>query len=223
MKPTPTSARVLRAVAPFGIGAACAERDARARAAHARYAARALDRALGRGHVAFITGPSGGGKSTLLRALALRLRARGERVVWADPSRLCAGARPLVDRVPGPLPAALGHLARAGLAEARLWPRSVRALSEGERARAALARSMALCERAGAATLLADEFCSGLDRATACSVAAALARWARGTGGRRSVRVVVASAHDDLLEALDPRLLVYVGLPGEAAQLERAA
>lgn len=46
------------------------------------------------------------------------------------------------------------------------------------------------------ATLIADEWCSLLDRATAASVAAGAARWAR--EGRHGARLICATAHDDL-------------------------
>jgi len=179
----------------------------------ARDAAAALDAALKPGQIAFLTGPSGSGKSTLLRALERRL---GPRVMHARTLDL-RDPRPLIDLLDLPLDAALALLARAGLAETLLLARPPHQLSEGERARAALACLLARAARQPtqrrSTTLLIDEFASTLDRITAASVARTLRRSIStpGTRGGR-LRLVAATAHDDLLEALAPDLLVEVPL-----------
>jgi len=99
------------------------------------------------------------------------------------------------------------------LGEATILPRRVSELSEGQKFRLRLAAGMqrALGGR-GSATLMVDEFAASLDRVTARSVAHTLARWVR---RERSVRLVVATAHDDVLEWLGPDALVFVPLDGE--------
>lgn len=180
-------------------------------AAWARDAAAELDAALKPSQIAFLTGPSGSGKSTLLRALRHRLgrRAMSARTVdLRDP-------RPLIDLLGLPLDAALATLARAGLAETLLLARPPRQLSEGERARATLACLLARAQCGPAhrrgITLLIDEFASTLDRVTAASVARTLRRGLSARDGA-GPRLVAATAHDDLLEALAPDLLVEVPL-----------
>ena len=76
--------------------------------------------------ITLITGPSGAGKSTILRAVAAAVGTAGvrlEEIALADD-------RPVVDCFSCDLEAALGHLARAGLAEAQvLLPLAAVALS----------------------------------------------------------------------------------------------
>jgi ABC-type ATPase with predicted acetyltransferase domain len=188
------SRRLLRACCAFGL---MVRRSASLPAFPRRFdrVARAIDGQLAPGGVALILGMSGSGKSTLLRALEHRLRRRGahcRRVVRTP------GARSVIDTVPGPLEAALGALARAGLADATLLGRRACELSEGERFRLDLA---AACARGSpGATLLCDEFTSGLDRRTAWCVCAGLRRWATMSGGR----VVCATVHNDVSRMLTP-------------------
>lgn len=222
MKRPHYSPRVLRAAALFGVAVSRQGGFGAHRRAEARRAAAELELALPAGGVAFVTGPSGGGKSTLLRALRARLRTTNRPCVVMGTPRAGRGTRAVLDTVPGALAGRLGSLARAGLAEPRVWGLPVGTLSDGQRARAALARAMAACERKGSgATLLADEFCSTLDRTTAWCVAASVARWAR-EGRAAGRRVVVAAANGDLLEPLAPDVLVHIGTDGRAVQVARA-
>ncbi len=171
---------------------------------------------LGGGGVALISGPSGCGKSTLLGALRRELQRRGDRVTPVEPRGLGRCERRVAEVIGGDLGAAISCLARAGLGEARLLARRASDLSEGERWRLALARAMA--RRAGPRWIIADEFCSSLDRETARGVCAAVRRWARGDAG---VRLVCSGAHEDLARLLGPDLCVRLGSDGRA-ELERA-
>lgn len=192
--------------------------------------AESLDRTLGPGHTALLTGPSGSGKSRLLRALGRRLRDQ-ERIAVEHTLRVARGAR-VVD-------VAGACLGAAGLADARLLIARADRLSVGERWRLSLARAMEEIEQreqmeargSGAhaasarsspfapsarcspfpSTLLIDEFASVLDRPLAMVLARLVRRWA----GRRGVRVVCATAHDDLMEALAPECVV--AFDGEGA------
>lgn len=236
MTPTCPSTRCLAAAAIFGVpieppadrpvrgSAVCLA--PRAVGARARAAAAELDAALTPGGVALVTGPSGAGKSLLLAALRDRL---GSRAVTARPPGPARAARALVDLDPAPLPEWLACLARSGLAEAALLTVPYARLSEGQRRRADLALALARLQRRasaaaaaahprpGAPTLVADEFASTLDRLTARSLACVLRRWVRPLPGPRgddppALRAVVATAHDDLIEALRPDVLVIVPL-----------
>lgn len=68
-----------------------------------------------------------------------------------------------------------------------------------------------------AAVVIADEFGSTLDRITAMTVARNLRRWVT-KHSPLPVSFIVATAHDDLLEALEPDVLVWKGL-GEAVEV----
>jgi uncharacterized protein len=219
-----TSRRTLRAMAMFGL---TLEHDRHQRAAlvdeQLASAAEALDGRLGPGGIALITGPSGGGKSTLLRLFEQRAARAGHArpIVRAG---VREDDRSLIDLVPGKLTGkdgALRRLAAAGLADATLLARTPAELSDGQRFRLALARGMALAQRrpvSGAVpTLVIDEFCSSLDRLTARDVARTLRRWVdRPTTSPRPVRVVAATAHDDLALALAPDVVVHIGLDRKA-------
>lgn len=167
-----------------------------------------LSAALGAGGVALVTGPSGAGKSTLLRRLA---RAEGAVAV----RRLTAGqerARVAALCTRTPLARWLGLLSRFGLAEARVLVSRAGDLSAGERARLELALAAARCERSAhpIRTLVVDEWCSVLDRPTAAGVAAGAARWAR----ERGVRLIGATAHDDLAAVIVADVSVRIDSPG---------
>jgi len=189
----------------------------------------------------FITGPSGSGKSVLLRRLARALRdARPDGGRMVDLARLPVPAdRPAIDLPRAPLETALHLLSAAGLADAFALLRPASELSDGQRYRLRLALALdALlgdgnapaarapgatdclsigaprsggtdCEsrRAGmapAAVLVADEFCSTLDRLCARAMAYRLRRLV----DRHGLTVLAASAHDDLIDDLAPDVLV---------------
>lgn len=168
---------------------------------------RALARRIARfgAPIAFITGPSGSGKSRLLRSV--------ERAAHR-PLRVAPHSLPPIAAIDV---AALAHpadplalLARVGLAEAPLLGRTPRELSDGQRWRLALAVALARAGDEGA-TLIADEFTSLLDRVTARAVARALRRW---IARSPAARFIGAGSNDDILPLLAPDLLVRLDLAG---------
>jgi ABC-type ATPase involved in cell division/GNAT superfamily N-acetyltransferase len=204
------SERVLRAVAPFGEtvprGLPSGDRGAAVR--------RVLDGLRERPVVVLITGPSGAGKTTLVaeieRALGASSGIAGEVAVRADRLRV-PGDRPVAALAPSvPLDDWLGCLGLAGLAEARLFATRARDLSVGESARLRLALAFARLRGAARPCLVCDEFASVLDRDTAAGVGSALRRWAT----RRGARVVVATAHADMVRLLGPDTVVRLDPAG---------
>lgn len=179
----------------------------------AREVAAVLDATLPAGGVALVTGPSGAGKSTILSALMGILRARScPAVVIGARGDAKRGDTSVADALRGPVRRRLSLLAAAGLAEATLLPRRVSELSDGQRFRLRLAVGMQRAlSRTGVATLMVDEFAASLDRVTARSVSCTLARWVR---RERRVRLVAATAHDDVLAWLRPDALVWVPMDG---------
>jgi len=180
--------------------------------------------AIPQGGVVFVTGPSGGGKSTILRLIDEACGERGWPVVRFDVLPELE-ERPLVDLFEGPgldLAAATKLLAMAGLGDAFVMLRMPGELSDGQRYRLKLAQTMALAAEGAnvgaeaSCVVLADEFGATLDRTTAMNVARNAARWARRSGHA----LVCATTHDDLLEALEPEVLVYKGL-GETIEVVR--
>lgn len=170
------------------------------------------------GDAVYFTGPSGSGKSSLLRELARGLAAKGQEVLNLE--ELTWENRPLVDLLPLPLPRGLELLAACGLGEAQLLLRTPGELSEGQRYRFRLA--LALAKLTGlpaepARWLLADEFTATLDRTLAQVVAFALARLAR----RLGVGLLLASTHEDITDDLRPHLLVRCDLGGQTQVQEQ--
>jgi ABC-type ATPase with predicted acetyltransferase domain len=147
------------------------------------------------GDLVLFTGPSGSGKSSLLRAAGAQLGA-------LDAGALELPDRPLVDCLAGPVEAALEKLAACGLSEARLLLRTPTELSDGQRYRFRLA--YALDRLAAGSFLLADEFAAYLDR----TLAKVLAFNVRKLCSRTGTGFLLATTHDDLLDDLNPDLWV---------------
>lgn len=144
--------------------------------------------------VVLFTGPSGGGKSSLLREVGRRLGA-------VDSAALDLPPVPLVEALPGELNERLATLAACGLAEARVLLRTPGELSDGQRARFRLAYAFAV---SGDKPVMADEFGALLDRTLAKVVAFGVRKLAT----RKGVGLLAATTHTDLSDDLSPDVAV---------------
>lgn len=165
------------------------------------------------GELVLFVGPSGSGKSSLLRATAAQLGA-------ADAFALPLPDAPLIDALSGTVEDRLAKLAACGLSEARLLLRTPAELSEGQRYRFHLAQ--ALSEARGGrqpsegSWVACDEFTATLDRTLAKVVAFNV----RKLVARSGVGLLAATTHEDIVEDLAPDVLVRCGGDGEI-QVER--
>jgi ABC-type ATPase with predicted acetyltransferase domain len=175
------------------------------------------DRALPRvGKIDLYAGPSGGGKSTRLRALQQRADNAGWRVTPVDDVRLEPALRVVeqfgrTDDPAADLQRVGARLACVGLGEARVFLARPDQLSDGQRWRLRLAVAVhQTMRRHGRGDgrkqlLVCDEFAALLDRVSAATVARSLRR-AIDRLGRVGVPLAaaVATSHDDLRPALLP-------------------
>jgi hypothetical protein len=169
------------------------------------------------GGIIFITGPSGGGKTTILSLIAAQAPRQHCTLLRADALPELPDV-PLVDAFDLPLEEVASLLARVGLSDAFVMLRKPGELSDGQRYRLRLAQLIAHAERASSPVImLADEFGATLDRLTAKVIAANLNRWIRTTAHT----FVCATTHDDLLEFLEPDVLLYKNLGDELHVIER--
>jgi ABC-type transport system involved in cytochrome c biogenesis ATPase subunit len=171
------------------------------------------------GDIVLICGPSGAGKTTLLSLLMRRL---------VDPCSRPEGFSGTID-VPGattvrtlgpltssrPLVNSLGRVSFehalfalnvSGLAEAHLYVKRFRELSNGQRYRAMVARLIA----SEADIWVADEFCATLDPITANVVSRNLRRCAKELG---VTAILAAASWTDFIHELRPDTVVHLRAP----------
>lgn len=188
-----------------------------------------FDFSLEAGEVAFITGPSGSGKSLLMKALRYLISARNQRgrlpaavgvggVASTVPVRI--GWHRPVDARKSPIELLASHsveealqaLAMAGLAEAQLFVRPAHTLSVGQRYRLGIALAMATRP----SVLFIDEFCEPLDRFTALAVSKQI----RGASRKFGMAVVVASADARrVMSTLQPEKVLRLSWNGDIGML----
>lgn len=170
---------------------------------------------VGRGRIVFIVGPSGSGKSTALNLIKKRFRS----VQDVGRVRFPVG-RSVVDVVcqGESLSRAIQLLGACGLGESPLWVRLPHELSDGQQFRARLARAIGMLDRSRSASpIVCDEFCSGLHRRLAKSIAFNL----RKLVSRRGLSLILACSDDDILTDLQPDLTVRLLGHGQHELIER--
>ncbi len=160
---------------------------------------------LSPGDICYITGPSGSGKSVLLREFYNTFDT--EQKIDIDDIPL-PDDKTTVDCIDTDFLETLKILSNAGLTDVFCVLNSPANLSEGQKYRYQIAKALASDKQ----FIFADEFCSSLDRVTAAVISANIREFATKTGKV----FILASSHDDLLADLLPEVIVIKHLAGQA-------
>lgn len=153
------------------------------------------------GDIVYITGESGGGKSTLLKEIERKLRRSKEfRQILNMAELSISEDEILIHGIGKDAYEAMKLLNYVGLGEAFLYVRRFKELSDGQRYRYMLAKALF----SGAKTIIMDEFLATLDRITAKVVAYLTQKIARKMG----LTIIAASTHEDIIQDLNPDLLI---------------
>lgn len=205
-RPVPRTAEAGRVAAMFGLA------DGRTETLYDDFA---LD--VAPGEIVAVTGPSGAGKTVLLRAVGRQVP--GAR--WLRTAELARASKSPVELLDGgSLAERLEVLARCGLAEAATLITRARHLSGGQVARLALAEALHAAMRSPRAPLvIADEFAAGLDPTTARLLCGRV----RGLVAGSSVGLVAATPRSDLVRHLQPDRIIVKPLGGPARVISSPA
>jgi len=155
------------------------------------------------GDIVYITGPSGAGKTVLLKELEKAVPAQ-QRLDLAQ-IRLPRD-KTLIDCINADVVMGLRLLSVAGLSDCLCILNQPANLSDGQKYRFRLAMAIAAKKK----FVFADEFCSNLDRISAAAISYNVHKFAKKTG----TTFVLASSHNDIVLDLAPDVLVVKELCG---------
>lgn len=159
--------------------------------------------------IVLLRGISGSGKTTVLKMFRGELAPSNGNVHFPLDAKIAEllpvegelRDEPLIELVGDTFESALYALNKVGLAEAKLYLKSYKSLSSGQKYRASFAKMMT----SNANIWIADEFCSSLDRLTANIVAYSVQKQAR----RDGITFIAACANPEAyISALNPDYVI---------------
>jgi len=162
------------------------------------------------GDIIYITGPSGSGKTVILNELQKVISVQ-QRINLAKIQ--LPKDKAVIDCIDAELIETLRYFSTAGLADCPSLLNSPANLSEGQQWRFRLALAlhrMAKPIASGKQFILADEFCSLLDRITAACISHSIRKFA----DKYKTIFILASAHQDILRDLLADVIVTCDLSG---------
>lgn len=150
--------------------------------------------------VVYITGFSGTGKTSLIKKFKKLYQD------YEEPTKPLNEDIPIIELVGKDIEDAIRILGQVGLTEAFIYLTPYKYLSDGQKTRFLLANILMKKPK----IVVIDEFLSNVDRITAKSVAYNFQKICR----KNNINVIVATAHNDLVEALAPDILVNLDFNG---------
>lgn len=152
---------------------------------------------ISQGDIVFITGSSGSGKSVIFNQLYDLYDHTSK--IRLDKIKLPKNSL-VIDNIKGHFLDSLKTLSASGISDVFDILNIPKKLSDGQKYR----YKLAVAASRGKKTIFADEFCSNLDRLTACSLSQKLAKFAR----KNNITLILASAHEDIIPHINPDTLI---------------
>jgi ABC-type lipoprotein export system ATPase subunit/GNAT superfamily N-acetyltransferase len=146
--------------------------------------------------ITFVCGESGSGKTQLCNILAEKWDFFSP--IIPNQELICCE---LIGSTKESVDECIYYLNYVGLSDARLYYTKYKHLSDSQRFRAAIANTLLKSQGKG---IYIDEFLSTLDRNTAKSIAYLIQKVARA----KKIKLLLATAHSDLCEYVDPDLII---------------
>jgi len=153
-----------------------------------------------KGDVMYITGDSGGGKTTLLKYIKAYIDSKESDATSDLDECIFNKEEIVVDNIGNSAEESIYYLSAMGLNDAFIFLRKFKELSDGQKYRYKLAKMLSNKPK----YLFIDEFSANLDRITAKVISYNLQKMCR----KHDITLFVSTTHDDLIEDLNSSIVV---------------
>jgi len=156
--------------------------------------------------ISYICGYSGSGKSSILNYIYEQSKTNNDIIYIKKWDQLTIPNKPLIEFFPKETTEfRLSILSKCGLGEAWKFISRYEDLSDGEKFRFVLYKSIMELKDKKRPVLIFDEFCATLDRTTAKAISNNIIKLKEKFG----ITFILASAHDDLIEYLNADCTIF--------------